>query len=140
MDQTACKPGSVPPGTEVPDIGDHSSGPPLAGRFSRPTRTAQAYDSPILLRQGYGGRTVPIRSCSWRGLPCRDCYQPRGGLLPHPFTLPLRCLGEGGRFAFCGAIKGGAESPGSTTTWRRGTPAGGDPSDSATESNPPSFA
>ena len=69
-------------------IGDHSSGPPLAGRFSRPTRTAQAYDSPTLLRRGYAGRTVPIRSCSWRGLPCRPCYQARGGLLPHPFTLP----------------------------------------------------
>src|SRR3569623_3169168 len=88
MDQTACKPGSVPPGAETPDLGDHSSGPPLAGRFSRPTRTAQAYDSPVLLRRGYGGRTVPIRSCSWRGLPCRPCHQRRGGLLTHPFTLP----------------------------------------------------
>ena len=34
-----------------------------------------------------GGRNVPIRSCSWRGLPCRSCHQARGGLLPHPFTL-----------------------------------------------------
>ncbi len=34
-----------------------------------------------------GGRNVPIRSCSWRGLPCRPCHQVRGGLLPHPFTL-----------------------------------------------------
>ena len=33
-------------------------------------------------------RTVPIRSCSWRGLPCRPCCQRRGALLPHPFTLP----------------------------------------------------
>ena len=40
------------------------------------------------------GRTVPIRSCSWRGLPCRPCYQARGGLLPHPFTLP--CANAGG--------------------------------------------
>ncbi len=32
-------------------------------------------------------RTVPIRSCSRWGLPCRPCYQARGGLLPHPFTL-----------------------------------------------------
>ena|SRR6185312_5624952 len=52
MDQTACKPGSVPPGAETPDLGDHSSGPPLAGRFSRPTRTAQAYDSPALIAEG----------------------------------------------------------------------------------------
>ncbi len=36
--QTACKPGSVPP--ESGD--DHSSGPPVAGRFSRPTRTPRA--------------------------------------------------------------------------------------------------
>jgi hypothetical protein len=36
--QTACKPGSVPP--ESGD--DHSSGPPIAGRFSRPTRTPRA--------------------------------------------------------------------------------------------------
>src|SRR5258705_1424989 len=34
------------------------------------------------------GRRIPIRSCSWRGLPCRPCYQGRGALLPHPFTLP----------------------------------------------------
>ena len=30
---------------------------------------------------------VPIRFCSRCGLPCRPCYQARGGLLPHPFTL-----------------------------------------------------
>ena len=80
--------------------GGHSSGPTLAGRFSRPTRIPQPYDRPTgLLRRG-----VPIRSCSWRGLPCRPCYQRRGGLLPHPFTLsPDR----GPRwFAFCGAIPG----------------------------------
>ena len=35
-------------------------------------------------------RDIPIRSCSRRGLPCRSCCQSRGGLLPHPFTLP--CL------------------------------------------------
>lgn len=36
--QTACKPGSVP--SENGD--DHSSGPPIAERFSRPTRTSGA--------------------------------------------------------------------------------------------------
>lgn len=30
---------------------------------------------------------VPTWSCSRWGLPCRRCYQPRGALLPHPFTL-----------------------------------------------------
>jgi hypothetical protein len=33
---------------------------------------------------------VPIRFCSRRGLPCRACCQPRGALLPHPFTLALQ--------------------------------------------------
>ena len=42
-DQTAYKPGSVPPAN---GRDDHSSGPPIAGRFSRPTRTPQAYDGP----------------------------------------------------------------------------------------------
>src|SRR5439155_23758967 len=32
-------------------------------------------------------RGTPIRSCSWRGLPCRRRYRRRGALLPHPFTL-----------------------------------------------------
>ncbi len=36
-DQMACKPGSVPP-TPRRGRDDHSSGPPVAGRFSRPTR------------------------------------------------------------------------------------------------------
>ena len=29
----------------------------------------------------------PIWSCSEWGLPCHHCYQWRGALLPHPFTL-----------------------------------------------------
>ena len=29
----------------------------------------------------------PIWPCSERGLPCHPCYQERGALLPHPFTL-----------------------------------------------------
>src|SRR5204863_315697 len=35
------------------------------------------------------------RSCFRWGLPCRRCYQPRGALLPHPFTLaaPVRAFG-----------------------------------------------
>ena len=49
------------------------------------------YPGPSGLRQpcpDCSGRGTPIRSCSWRGLPCRPCCQARGGLLPHPFTLP----------------------------------------------------
>jgi len=37
----------------------------------------------------WGRRAAPIRSCSRWGLPCRPCYQDRGALLPHPFTLTL---------------------------------------------------
>ena len=33
---------------------------------------------------------VPIWHCSRWGLPCRDCCQPRGGPLPHRFTLTTR--------------------------------------------------
>jgi len=98
-DQTACKPGSVPPDAKSAGRGGHSSGPAVADRFSRPTRVPQAGDSPTRLH----GRGTPIRSCSWRGLPCRPCHQERGALLPHPFTL----TGRNGRwFAFCGAIPG----------------------------------
>lgn len=78
--QTACKPGSVP----ARGAGDdHSSGPPIAGRFSRPTRASRAVNP-----ADRSPRDAPIRSCSRRGLPCRPRYRSRGGLLPHPFTLP----------------------------------------------------
>ena len=43
MDQTACKPGSV---TRPKTRDDHSSGPAIADRFSRPTRTPRAGDGP----------------------------------------------------------------------------------------------
>ena len=76
--QTACKPGSVPP----EDGDDHSSGPAIADRFSRPTRTPRAVNPARRT-----SRDVPIRSCSRRGLPCRRRCRRRGGLLPHPFTL-----------------------------------------------------
>jgi hypothetical protein len=63
----------------------HSSGPPIAGRFSRPTRVPEGPATAPSVR----GRTIgtPIRSCSRRGLPCRPRRRVRGGLLPHPFTL-----------------------------------------------------
>jgi hypothetical protein len=87
-DQTAYKPGSVPPDARCAGRDGHSSGPTLAGRFSRPTRTPQADDGPTRPKDdSLAGRGIPIRSCSWRGLPCRPCHQARGALLPHPFTL-----------------------------------------------------
>jgi len=52
---------------------------------------------------------VPIWRCSRWGLPCRRCYQPRGGLLPHRFTLtchrPEANPGSNRRFIFCGAFR-----------------------------------
>jgi len=67
--------------------GGHSSGPSVTGRFSRPTRSPRAGDGPAGRRTGRRG--IPIRSCSWRGLPCRPHCWGRGALLPHPFTLTL---------------------------------------------------
>ena len=115
-DQTACKPGSLPP---APDRirggrGGHSSGPSIAGRFSRPTRTARAGEGPAPLRR----RVVPIRSCSKRGLPCRLRCRRRGALLPHPFTLAWRRSVR--RFAFCGAIPGVAPGGRYPPPFRRG--------------------
>ncbi len=46
--------------------------------------------------------SLPIWSCSVWGLPCRDCYQPRGGLLPRRFTLTFVLLAQPAwRFVFC---------------------------------------
>ncbi len=96
-DQTACKPGSVPPAllrTRRPFL------------WTARCRTVLAtYPDASGLRQPYqpeSWRDVPIRSCSKRGLPCRPGHPVRGGLLPHPFTLTG--LRGARRFAFCGAI------------------------------------
>ncbi len=53
---------------------------------------------------------IPIWSCSRRGLPCRACCQPRGALLPHPFTLTL--ITEGGLLSV--ALSLGLPPPGIT--------------------------
>src|SRR5581483_8478398 len=96
--------------------GGHSSGPAIAGRFSRPTRTTGPA-KPVLQAETRR-RVVPIRSCSRRGLPCRPRRRVRGGLLPHPFTLTRRL--SGGRFAFCGAFPGVAPGGRYPPPFRRG--------------------
>jgi len=78
----ACKPGSVfhlSAEATIP-LGQPS---PVASRdlpgLLRPERPAE------LPR-----RTAPIWSCSRWGLPCHSCYQERGALLPHHFTLTCK--------------------------------------------------
>ena len=67
-----------------PDAEDgHSSATSVAGRLTRPTRTAARKSASPRLR----GRAVPTWSCSRWGLPSRRRYRRRGALLPHPFTL-----------------------------------------------------
>ena len=58
--------------------GSHSSGPAVTCRLKQPTRG-----------QREPRYCPPIWSCSGWGLPCRFCYQKRGGLLPHRFTIAV---------------------------------------------------
>jgi len=65
----------------------------VAGHLVQPTRGSDG-----------AGRTSPlIWPCSDWGLPCRDRCRPRGGLLPHRFTLTARLPGR--RFVFCGPVR-----------------------------------
>jgi hypothetical protein len=50
-----------------------------------------------------GRLSPPIWPCSGRGLPCHGCCQPRGGLLPHPFTLTG--FSRNRRFALCCTVR-----------------------------------
>jgi hypothetical protein len=57
---------------------------------------------PCGVRIGVGHTSPPIWPCSDWGLPCRRCYQRRGGLLPHRFTLTLLTSREAaGRSLLC---------------------------------------
>jgi len=78
----------------------------------RPPRAAypRLPASPLALGDGVGGagRTSPlIWPCSDWGLPCRRCYQRRGGLLPHRFTLTLSLRLRSGswRSVFCCPVR-----------------------------------
>ena len=51
--------------------------------------------------------SFPIWSCSGWGLPCRHCYQQRGALLPHHFTLTSPTFTNvNWRFPFCCTCRG----------------------------------
>ncbi len=52
-----------------------------------------------------GQPLVTAWPCSGWGLPCHDCCQPRGALLPHRFTLACAPGGSHRRFAFCCAFR-----------------------------------
>ena len=69
----------------------HLSGVAVTSHLVRPTRSSNDPGRVSLL-------TWP---CSDRGLPCHACYQTRGGLLPHRFTLTLRIQG---RSVLCGPV------------------------------------
>jgi hypothetical protein len=92
VDQTACKPGSVPRKSWDFRMDDHSSWTPVARRLARPTRmTARKTRPPVNdFRRSCRRPAIPIWSCSRWGLPCRPRCRGRGALLPHPFTLAAR--------------------------------------------------
>ncbi len=63
--------------------GVHSSRPAIAGRLMRPTRNSKETGRLPFAE----ANSLPIWAC-WRwGLPCDDCHQSPGALLPHHFTL-----------------------------------------------------
>ena len=76
--QGACKPGSVPPKRGQPFIWAEDCSPAQA---ANPDFSERSVPAPVK------GHEVPIWPCSGWGLPCGDCRQPPGALLPHPFTL-----------------------------------------------------
>ena len=71
--EMADKPGSVED--------NHSSRTNVTACLKQPT---QERYGPYLFTEA---NCSSIWSCSRWGLPCHNCYQSRGALLPHPFTL-----------------------------------------------------
>src|SRR5262245_66516948 len=64
----------------------------MAIHLGRALRHASCNQPGRLIRKLIGERSpapraAPTRFCFRWGLPCRPCYQERGALLPHPFTL-----------------------------------------------------
>jgi hypothetical protein len=90
-DQTACKPGSVPPAL-AGGRGDHSSGPSVAGRFSRPTRAPGPARPAALRPRGSRATRRPYSVLLLAGLamPSRS-PGPRWALTPpfHPYPPSL---------------------------------------------------
>jgi len=88
--------------------------------------------SRVLAHNGPGRPFPPIWPCTARGFPCRDHCWPRGGLLPHHFTLTglrIRKVRQRfglkldqrfacRRFVFCGTIRGPRPLSRTPTPWR----------------------
>jgi len=83
--QPAYKPGSVWHEAEASYVTAIHLGRPLPNASRNlPERLAR---KPAWSQNRFWARVAPIRFCSRWGLPCRVRCRPRGGLLPHPFTL-----------------------------------------------------
>ena len=88
----ACKPGSV----ESFNSDGHSSRNAVTCILEQPTRS-------VLVEVGH--LSLPIWPCSRWGLPSHDCYQSRGELLPHHFTLACLLNQHHRRCTFCCTIR-----------------------------------
>ena len=107
--QPVCKPGSVWHADKSACVTAIPLGPRLPGASSnQPGRQDLDADPEALGACAPKPRTVPIRSCSRWGLPCRRRCRWRGALLPHRFTLACPATppakrraraGEGGLFS-----------------------------------------
>jgi hypothetical protein len=97
------KPGSVARVSCLARAGGHSSGTRVTARLEQPTQEL--------------GRAALERSSTWPcsrwGLPCRDRYRSRGGLLLHRFTL-TRPDRSGQAVCFSVALSSRSPSPGVT--------------------------
>jgi len=92
--QKTCKPGFVralPPRRQNGD--GHSSGMRVTAHLVRPTRAAARKNA--IMRPLFGLASGGVYHAA-------ICCQPRGALLPHPFTLTRTVpKDDSGRFAFC---------------------------------------
>ncbi len=111
---------------QLPALDDHSSAPALADGIQLPTRASRAEASLRRYRPAFAvrpaPREAPIRHCSGRGLPCHSCYQDRGGLLPHRFTITLVAPAATGIRAVSSLLRfpsgyPGRELPGALASW-----------------------
>jgi len=84
--EKTCKPDSVPSGICSHTVVIISLGSELPRTSSDlPEDLGRASRSPF--PESRNDSCLPIWPCIERRLPCRRCHHPRGGLLPHRFTL-----------------------------------------------------